>query len=297
MSGEAGMGGATGTTSGGDDAWAPLAERFVDGHYRSLRGRVRTHVIHHQLCEHLSPPPGEVVDVGGGAGHQSLPLARLGYAVTIVDPSPAMLERAARRLAGEPPEVARRVQLVEAAGEEAPGLLGGSRFAGVLCHGVLMYLDDPAPLVGVLAALAAPGAVVSIAAKNRASLAVRPALAGDWKAALAAFDAERQVNGLGVDTRADTVEGLRELLAGLGVEPIAWYGVRLFTDGWRPELPAAVLEGPEGSDLLAVELEAGRRDPYRQLSRLFHLVGRRSGATPKPQLQEAAGARRRTSGS
>ena len=28
----------------------------------------------------------------------------------------------------------------------------------------------------------------------------------------------------------------------------------------------------------AVELEASRRDPYRQLSRVFHLVGRRRGA-------------------
>jgi hypothetical protein len=27
-----------------------------------------------------------------------------------------------------------------------------------------------------------------------------------------------------------------------------------------------------------VELQASLRDPYRQLSRVFHLVGRRSGA-------------------
>jgi hypothetical protein len=27
---------------------------------------------------------------------------------------------------------------------------------------------------------------------------------------------------------------------------------------------------------VAVELEASRRDPYRQLSRVFHLVGRRA---------------------
>jgi S-adenosylmethionine-dependent methyltransferase len=30
--------------------------------------------------------------------------------------------------------------------------------------------------------------------------------------------------------------------------------------------------------VLAVELEATRRDPYRRLSRLFHLVGRRTRA-------------------
>ena len=83
------------------DEWDALGERFVDHHYASLRGRVRTHVIDEHLRAHLAPPPLHVVDVGGGAGHQSLPLARAGYEVTIVDPSPSMLERAARLLASE----------------------------------------------------------------------------------------------------------------------------------------------------------------------------------------------------
>ncbi len=110
---------------------------------------------------------------------------------------------------------------------------------------------------------------MSIAAKNQRCLAVRPALSGDWAEALAAFDGSRQVNGLDVDTRADTVEGLSELLVDCGVEPVAWYGVRLFTEGWTPHRPA--IDDEEA--VLAVELEASRRDPYRQLSRLFHLVG------------------------
>jgi 2-polyprenyl-3-methyl-5-hydroxy-6-metoxy-1,4-benzoquinol methylase len=103
-----------------EDRWAPLADRFVDGHYGSLRGRVRTHVIDRQLRWHLPPAPADVVDVGGGAGHQSLPLARDGYRVTIVDPSPAMLARAAQTIAAEPVGVQARVRLVEAAGEDAP---------------------------------------------------------------------------------------------------------------------------------------------------------------------------------
>jgi S-adenosylmethionine-dependent methyltransferase len=100
---------------------------------------------------------------------------------------------------------------------------------------------------------------------------VRPALSGDWAAALAAFDQDRQVNGLGADTRGDRVDGLAEALRARGVEPEAWYGVRLFTDGWVPERPAS---DPEDL-VLAAELEASRRDPYRRLSRLFHLVARK----------------------
>src|SRR5579884_641189 len=170
--------------------------------------------------------------LGGGAGNQSIPLAREGYRVTIVDPSGAMLARARDRLAAEPAEVASRVRLVQASAADARAALGGARFAGVLCHGVIMYVEEPRPFVAALADLAEPGGIVSLVAKNARVLAARPALAGNWAEALAAFDTDRQVNGLGVDTRADTVEDLTAMLADHGVQRIAWYGVRLFTDGW-----------------------------------------------------------------
>jgi S-adenosylmethionine-dependent methyltransferase len=254
-----------------DDPWAPLAERFVDAHYGTLRGRVRTHVIGSHLRDHLPRPPAALVDVGGGGGNQSVPLARDGYQVTIVDPSQGMLAKAEARLAGEPAEVAGRVRLVRAGAEEAREALGGARFAGVLCHGVIMYVDDPRPFVAALADLAEAGGIVSLVAKNARALATRPALEGNWAGALAAFDTDRQVNGLGLATRADTVEDLTALLAGHGVERVAWYGVRLFTDSWTPERFGA----GQDDQALEVELQASRRDPYRLLSRLFHLVGRR----------------------
>ena len=257
------------------DAWAPLADRFVRGHYGTLRGRVRTHVIDAHLRAHLPPPPAALVDVGGGAGNQSIPLARSGYQVTIADPSEAMLARAAEALASETPDVAARVRLVKTDAETAWMVLGGQQFAGVLCHGVIMYVDDPRPFTAALAELAEPGGTISLVAKNGRCLATRPALEGRWAEALAAFDTERQLNGLGVDTRADTVEDLSALLSQAEVTQVAWYGVRLFTDGWVSAYDRADPgSGGDGMDaLLAVELEASRRDPYRQLSRLFHLVG------------------------
>jgi S-adenosylmethionine-dependent methyltransferase len=259
----------------GEDAWAELAGPFVDGHYGSLRGRVRTYVLDAHLRWHLPPPPARLVDVGGGAGNQSIPLARDGYEVTIADPSAAMLERAAERLAAESAEVAGRVELVQVDASEAPGRLGEAGFAGVLCHGVIMYVDEPRPFVEALAALAAPGGIVSLAAKSVHTLASRPALAGDWATALSAFETGRQINGLGVDTRADSLEDLTCILSDAGVERVAWYGVRLFTDGWTIDRP------PDDSepDVLAVELEASRRDPYRSMSRMFHVVGVRRGAS------------------
>ena len=79
-----------------DDTWAGLADQFADGAYATVKGRVRTYVMHQQLLEHLPGPPATVLDVGGGAGHQSFPLAQAGYEVTLLDPSAAMLDKAAR---------------------------------------------------------------------------------------------------------------------------------------------------------------------------------------------------------
>jgi hypothetical protein len=185
-----------------------------------------------------------------------------------------MLDRAARARDREPDAVAGRVSLVPVRGEDAVAELGGERFGAVLCHGVVMYVETPAPLLDALCALAAPGGVVSIVAKSADSLAMRPAHEGDWAAVIGAFDATHQVNGLGVVTRADRVEALTAELVERRVDPLGWYGVRLFTDGWTPDRPT----GDPEELVIAAELEASRRDPYRRLSRLFHLLGRKRGA-------------------
>ncbi len=96
--------------------------------------------------------------MGGGAGRQSLPLARYGYEVTILYPSSAMLQEAERVRVSEGGDVRRRVRLVEGEGERAAEILGRAAFDAVLCHGVLMYLEDSRPMIKALAAIARPGA-------------------------------------------------------------------------------------------------------------------------------------------
>lgn len=260
----------------GDDTWAGLADQFADDAYASVKGRVRTHVLHQQLLAHVPAPPARVLDVGGGAGHQSVPLAEAGYDVVLLDPSQAMLDKARQRLQGLPEDVQRRVTLVRAVGENADEAVRGERFAAVLCHGVLGYLEQPEPLLDQLCRCAAAGGVVSIMTGNADAMAVRPALERRWDDALASFDATSEVGVLGVPTRADTVEELTGLVRSRGAEPERWYGVWLFVD-WLDLSGAAVDPGdPEQvARVAAVELEAGRRDPYRQLSRIFHLVGRK----------------------
>ncbi|QWF79466.1 class I SAM-dependent methyltransferase [Amycolatopsis sp. CA-230715] len=256
-----------------DDTWAGLADQFADGAYATAKGRVRTYVMHRQLLEHLPPPPASVLDVGGGAGHQSFPLAQAGYDVTLLDPSQGMLDKAQQRM---PEEVRQRVAFVRAGGENAAGALGGRRFDAVLCHGVLGYLEHPEPVIDQLCRCATPGGLVSIMAGNADAAAVRPALERRWEDALASFDARSETGVLGLPTYATTVAELSALVRNRGVETLSWYGVWLFVD-WL-DLSGAAVDPADAARLQAaaeVELEAGRRDPYRQLSRIFHLVGRK----------------------
>jgi ubiquinone/menaquinone biosynthesis C-methylase UbiE len=275
-----------------EDIWAGLADLFADKAYATVKGYVRTYVLHHQLLDHLPPPPATVLDVGGGAGHQSFPLAQAGYEVTLLDSSPAMLDKARQRLEQLPAEARERVTFLQADGESADEAVGGRRFDAVLCHGVLGYLDQPDDLVGQLCRCAADGGIVSIMTGNAKAAAVRPALERRWDDALAAFDTRTEVGVLGVQGRADTVEELSELMQSRGVDPVRWYGVWLFVD-WL-EFSGTELDASDTEQVAAtaaVELEAGSRDPYRQLSRVFHLVGRKAaaeGPTADPAAESTA---------
>ncbi len=190
--------------------------------------------------------------------------------MTILDSSEEMLQRARDALASENGSVRERVRLVRGTGEDAPRILEGETFDAVLCHGVLPYLEDPEPLVRALTEISRPGAVVSVLTKNAEALAMRPALEGRYRDALSAFDSDRDTGGLRVVTRGYTILSLLGMLKENGVEPIQWYGIRVFTDHLGDQRP-----GPDLTDVLEAEWEAGLRDPYRRVARLIHLIGRK----------------------
>ena len=239
----------------------------------TLRRVVRHELVDRGLAEHLPGPPARIVDVGGGAGQQAIPLLRRGYKVTILDPSREMLDEARRRLAAEDTGARRLSRLVEGTGERAHEALGGETFDAVLCHGVLMYLEDARPMIRALCALARPGGLVSVLTKNASALATRPALEGRYRDALSALETDRDRGRLGVMTRGDTVGGLSAAFAEAGLTVEQWYGVRVFTDHLGDSTPDESL--PE---ILELEWEGGKRDPYRSVGRLIHVVGRKKPA-------------------
>ncbi|MET7850925.1 methyltransferase domain-containing protein [Streptomyces avermitilis] len=210
-----------------------------------------------------------VLDVGMGQGTQALRLARAGHQVTGVEQDATMIAVARETLAAEPEGIRSRMRLVQSDGRDTGVHFLPGSFDVVLCHGVLMYVEDPDALLAGLARMLAPGGLLSLLVRNADALAMRPGLAGDWTSALTSFDTTAYTNRLGLDVRADRRDALTSTLAGIGAPLHAWYGVRVFTDTAADgaEIPADV------ETLLAAEERAGRTDPYRQVAALLHLCG------------------------
>lgn len=212
-----------------------------------------------------------ILDVGLGQGTQALRLARAGHKVTGLESDSAMLAAARTALAGEPAGIQERVRLIEGDGRDTGVHFLPGTFDVVLCHGVLMYVDEPDPLLAGLARVLAPGGLLSVLVRNADALALRPGLSGDWDTALEAFESPRYKNRLGRTVRADRLSALTSTLAGIGAPLHAWYGVRLFTDLAADEDVPPPAE--ELTRLLAAEDRAGRTDPYRGVAALLHLCG------------------------
>ncbi|MCX4914273.1 MULTISPECIES: methyltransferase domain-containing protein [unclassified Streptomyces] len=210
-----------------------------------------------------------VLDVGMGQGTQALRLARAGHQVTGLEQDATMLSVAREALAAEPEGIRSRVRLIEGDGRETGVHFLPGSFDVVLCHGVLMYVQEPDALLAGLARMLAPGGLLSLLVRNADALAMRPGLHGDWAATLSAFDTTAYTNRLGLDVRADRLSTLTGTLAGIGAPLHAWYGVRVFTDTAADgaAVPADV------ETLLAAEERAGRTDPYRRVAALLHLCG------------------------
>ncbi|MEV5005409.1 class I SAM-dependent methyltransferase [Streptomyces sp. NPDC093064] len=213
-----------------------------------------------------------VLDVGMGQGTQALRLARAGHQVTGLERDQTMISVARASLAAEPEGIRARMRIVEGDGQDTGVHFLPGSFDVVLCHGVLMYVEEPDPLLAGLARMLAPGGLLSLLVRNGDALALRPGLSGEWPTTLAAFDTTAYRNRLGLDVRADRLAHLTATLAGIGAPLRTWYGVRVFTDTAADDAePPADTETLE--TLLAAEERAGRTDPYRAVAALLHLCG------------------------
>jgi S-adenosylmethionine-dependent methyltransferase len=228
----------------------------------------------------VSSGPGDgrslsVVDVGGGTGGFSVPLAEAGHTVTVVDPSPDALAALLRRAADA--GVADRVSGLQGDADSLSELIPAGSADLVLCHAVLEVVDDPPSVAAALARVLRPGGVASVLVANRAAAVLSRAIGGQFglAASLLHGGAPAAGHAMGTATAREAMRrrfdasGASALLeaAGLVVEQI--HGVRVVAD-----LVPGVLADADPEGLTAFELAVSALLPYRDIATQLHLLAR-----------------------
>lgn len=217
----------------------------------------------------LPKRPLRVVDLGGGDAALAVRLAMAGHEVVVQDIDPHMIALGEQRLARRSAVIRDRVRLICADGTTMVADQVGVADL-VCCHSVLMYEDDPAPLVQTAVALCKPGGLVSIVAINPAAAAMRPGLAGRWTEARIALETGDDAHGPYAASRNHARATIEALLAEASAEIVGWSGIGIFTDHHTGPIAA-----DEPEEVLRAEWLAGRLDPYRQVARCYHLIARK----------------------
>jgi S-adenosylmethionine-dependent methyltransferase len=224
-------------------------------------GQLRHIVILHHLRAHAPPPPLDVLDVGGGTGEIALDLAREGHAVTLLDISPAMIEQAQSHCAGL------NVKFVCATADQIPALFDCESFDLVLCHSLLEFVEDPQAMLGQLMRVLRADGLLSVVVGNRCHFPLRATLLRqDFHQARLAIDEEIPASDLfGFPRRTFFAADMQQMIQACDAQLVGEYGVRVFIDllGQAPELTP---------DLIALELAASSRLPYRHIARFVQFI-------------------------
>lgn len=242
------------------------AATWFPAYLASPRGRLRTAINDARLGSVLEafPAPGRALDVGAGTGVHGLRLARLGWRVTLLEPAVALLDpvRDAAATLDAPP-----LQIIAASLEDHTA---AEAYDLVVVHHVLEYLPDPLGALAQIERLLAPGGHVSLVVLNRWHEALRRAVrAKDPAAATAVLDGDDPVPSVyGVPRRGFDLEELRGQAGALGLRCVSSSGTFVAGDYWTD---SELLAPGRFAAALAFEVEAGRRGPYRSVSRYLHL--------------------------
>jgi SAM-dependent methyltransferase len=140
--------------------WRPeLYERYFTRTPVGALLRRRDDEIVHAALDRLLSPGQEVLEVGAGTGHYTLPIARRVGRVVALDAAPEMVEYLRDRAGRE------GLSSVEVGVGRLPdGIEPSGPFDGVVCLGVLGYVEDLEGALGALAGRLRPGgwALVSL---------------------------------------------------------------------------------------------------------------------------------------
>lgn len=253
-----------------------LAPRFAKNVYGGLKGALRLAVLEQdfqqycpQALQRSSKQGLRILDAGGGQGQFGLHLGEQGHSLVLCDISSQMLElaRASAAVKGLSNVEFKQCSIQDLSQEVERG--EGEAYDLVLCHAVLEWVADQPGLIAALLPLVRVGGMLSLTFYNRHGLVMKNLLRGKRPGILdAAF---KPSAGSLTPTRPLDPALVVQAFTNAHWQILCHSGIRVFHD---------LLLTPEGrampeDELLRLELELSRQEPYRSLGRYQHLLVQR----------------------
>jgi S-adenosylmethionine-dependent methyltransferase len=236
--------------------------------------KLRIGLARANLGRHLPGGSLRILDAGGGAGFESLPLAGEGHALTIVDFSPEMLKAA--KTEAEKAGLRGCVEFHLADVSNLGAVFPEEQFDLVLFHNVLQYVGDVPAMLAGLARVLRPGGILSLISSNRYAIPWRAAFfSKDLDLALRQIDARSYRNVLfGAVVNEYSSAEVQAMLTDAGLQFEAYYGIRCLTDYWgdnetktKPETWAQIEK---------LEYALTGRFPYNLLARFWQIIAHKT---------------------
>jgi S-adenosylmethionine-dependent methyltransferase len=236
--------------------------------------KLKTDLGLHNLRKHLSGRSLRILDAGGGSGYDSIPLAREGHQIDLVDYSAEML-KAAQNIA-EREGLLDHVRFHQADAMDVDRVFPQPVFDAIVCHNVLQFVGDVQALIRKLAAALVPGGVLSLVSGNRHTIPYRTAFYGkDLDEAFRQIDSRTFRHFIFNTTVTEySLEEIRGMLPGAGLIFETHYGIRCFADYWgdnetklRPEVWEKIAK---------LEYALTGKEPYNLLARFWQVIARKS---------------------
>jgi len=256
-------------------------ERFRSGadkyaaYLETPEGRLRLDLAFANLQEFLPQDMRSLhaLDLGAGTGATAVRLAQLGLHVTLLDPSPSMLDFANR--AAQEAGVTGRIALKQGDASQLASLFDAESFDLILCHNVLEFVDDPcAVLRDAARALRDSSGIISALVRNQPGEVLKAALLnGDLAATERNLTAGWGDESLyGGRVRLFTAESLKAMLVAASLAVTAERGVRVISD----YLPPSISRNDEYDQIFELERKLGSRPEFAAIARYTHCLAQRS---------------------
>lgn len=245
-----------------------IAHKFTKNIYGSDKGEIRQVIVWEdivQLLTHFTPndKPLNILDAGGGLAQLSQKLAHLGHKVTLCDLSSKMLGLAKESI--EYAGLIEQYRLIHAPVQEIGGYLT-EPVDLVLFHAVMEWLADPKAALETVLAQVKPGGMASIMFYNYHGLVMKNAVCGNLPHILNGMPHKKRFKlqpqqGLLPNDVYHWIEEAGFTLCGKS-------GIRCFSDYMGNVTHMGEFEH---EDLLALERQFCRQEPYLSLGRYIHV--------------------------